>query len=363
MACQAVRDEDFRWLFAIFSSVNLELAKTMCPPDFNWASLDPDDGKTVLQVLIPPPIGEDGMCEAVFAMAEWMIDQGADPTLKNDEEADDSTEHEDDDTSEQDHIFWKEGFDDKKELHVKFKWKGKSSIEAVINLISSMRERTSKDIDKIDWSYDIAMLNSLLSIFSTSAHRAQSRKVVVTSGVVDLWELMYQDSASHDFSFEARDGSVTAHAAVVSKASPVLAAMLTTGMSEEHQRRVALKDASAESVRLFLSLVYTGSTTMDFGYSEALAALDLAHRWQAFTVVGMLENALNEMISDSNFAFIAEAAKLKGLVCLTTACRRFASSSDAVQKALNTGTLPKPVMELMGALRQEPSSSKRRRTW
>merc|ERR1712014_529338 len=105
---------------------------------------------------------------------------------------------------------------------------------------------------------------------------------------------MCQDSASHDFTFHTRDASVTAHAAVLSKASPVLAAMLTTGMCEGQQRRIELKDVSSESVRLFLGLVYTGTTTMDFGQSEALAALDLAHRWQATIVVGMLENALAE---------------------------------------------------------------------
>eukprot|EP00973_Karenia_brevis_P040930 5663951-Karenia_brevis.AAC.1 len=60
---------------------------------------------------------------------------------------------------------------------------------------------------------------------------------------------------------------------------------------------------------------------------------------------------------------IAEAAKLKGLPCLITACRRFGNTSETVKEALKTGALPKPVLELMGALRQEPTSSKRRRTW
>merc|ERR1712217_704298 len=103
--------------------------------------------------------------------------------------------------------------------------------------------------------------------------------------------------------------------------------MLTTEMSEGQKRIINIEDASGESVKLLFSLMYTGTTTIEFRDSVALTALDLAHRWQADVVVGMLSNILAEMISDSNFSGIAEAAQLKGLPVLTKACRRFGFSS------------------------------------
>lgn len=366
MSREAAVDKNYDWLWAIFSTANVELAKTMCPADFNWASLDPVHGRTALQVLIYPLLTRE-VDQAVFDMATWMIDQGADPTLKaaakdeNEDDSDDDEENGNDDGNE-DH-FWKEGFEDKKDLWVGAQYAGKSSIATVIFLVETMWEKTSKDSDKIDWSDDIQNLNKLLSIFSGGGARTSCKKIKVSSGVVDLWELMCQDSSSHDVTVHAHDGPVTAHAAVLAKASPVLAAMLATEMSEGQKRRIDVKDASAESVKLLFSLMYTGSTTMEFEHSVALAALDLAHRWQAMLVVGMLENALAEMISDGNFSSIAEAAQLKGLASLSKACKRFGSSSVVVQELLKTRTLPKPVLELIGASSEDPKPSKKRRTW
>ncbi|CAE8586582.1 unnamed protein product [Polarella glacialis] len=124
--------------------------------------------------------------------------------------------------------------------------------------------------------------------------------------------------------------------------------MLSSGMSEDRKRSLEVKDSAGEAVKLFLELVYTGTTSREFGHDSALSALDLAHRWQVQCVVTMLELALKEMVSDENFASIAAAAKLKGLHVLSSACRDFGASSSVVQKQLKARKLPGLVLELMG---------------
>lgn len=342
---EAVRDQEFCWLWAIFDHVNVRMAKKMCPPDFSWSSLHPESGITALQTLIYPLMttnDEQGL-EDVFDMAQWMIAQGADPTHKTT----DSCQHNEE--------YWQ---GEKGERAVSLDFAGMSALTVAIRLIDTLKE-----CDEDHWSEDIESLNRLLAIFSSEGPRGRQSRVAVDTGVVDLWEMMCEDTATHDVTLEAMDGRVTAHVAVLSKGSPVLSAMLASGMSEGWKRTIEVKDASVQSVKLCLMLLYSGATTAEFSHEVALTALDLAHRWQISNVVAMLENALTEMISDETFLSIAETAKRQGLVSLMTACRKFGTDSKVVQEALEARTLPGPVLELMGALGERPKPSKKRRTW
>ena len=112
--------------------------------------------------------------------------------------------------------------------------------------------------------------------------------------------------------------------------------------------------ASVAAVKLFLELVFTGGTiAADVTAADALAALELAHRWQVVGVVGMLERALVPLIDLATFSEIAETAAtpLKGLPLLSSSCVKYAQNKNAVIDELAEkpdATLSPVVLNLIG---------------
>merc|ERR1719401_1576987 len=139
--------------------------------------------------------------------------------------------------------------------------------------------------------------------------------------------------------------------------------MLYSTMREGSQKRIDLPDTSEKGLTFFLELLYTGTSTADLDTSVALEALDLAHRWQTQGVVAMLVCALKDMITDKNFATIAEVAAFKDLRELKSVCKTFASNSSHVQKQLKDGKLPRRVLELLGKPTESKTEAKKRRTF
>lgn len=165
-------------------------------------------------------------------------------------------------------------------------------------------------------------------------------------GIVEIWDKYFHATSSHDLTIQAADGQVTAHAAMLQEASPVVRAMLVSPMKEAKTQRIQLADTSSSAVNLFLETLYTCSTVGDPDYKTALSALDLAHRWQVEAVVAILSDLIQGMITQESFASIAEHAALKGLDTLKQACHKFGSQCAAVQKKIKTGQLPKVVQDL-----------------
>merc|ERR1712046_420444 len=130
-------------------------------------------------------------------------------------------------------------------------------------------------------------------------------------------------------------------------------------MVEGTRRSIEVRDTPSQGVQFFLDLLFTGTSCLDFDHSIALAALDLAHRWQVNAVVTMLEGVLQKMLSDESFGSIAEMARLKGLTGLADACLNFADNSAAVQRNFQAGTLPQQVLDLLGQRFGQLSSSGR----
>lgn len=357
MSALGVPDRELRWLWALFNNGDIDTVKAMCPPDFNWLSLHPDDGITALQSLIDPLIVNEEKRQGVLDLAVWMMQQGADPTLKSSEECNYTG------------YWYKSNKDKRKEekTQVEANYSGESTITTII----AVRDAMAYSMDKLgtvdaDWTDDIAWLEKLLALLTKESPAKRRRDMtLVDSSVVDMWDNMRHDRATHDMVLLTSDGPISAHAAILSRCSPVLAAMLSSPMAEGQKRSIGVTDAPEDAVHLLLELMYTGTTCAEFGHEPALAALDMAHRWQVHGVTTMLEHALQSMLSDDNFGSVAEAAKLKGLQALMGACRAFGSRSKHVKKELKARRFPGPVLELMGATsptrRDRPA--KVRRTW
>merc|ERR1719335_1770952 len=146
---------------------------------------------------------------------------------------------------------------------------------------------------KADWTAEIANLTQVLNKLG----KTYLSKMSVDISVVEMWERMLNARSSHDVTFRTKDGAITAHLSLLSQASPVLDAMLSSGMRESTEKCIEVKDVSSKAMSFFLELLYTGTTCSDADARTALPALDLAHRWQVDGVVAMMSRALEGMLA------------------------------------------------------------------
>lgn len=341
------------FVWTLLENGEADAVRELAPHDFNWRSLHPVQTITPLQVAALFGITHDShKFKAYLELVSFLLECGADPA----QEAPHSCSHK--------RHMWKDY--DKDGTMVTLPFAGQSAIALVVQCKEQLQaEMHSKGKETADWTREIAHLTDVLNMFIRASKKRASERMSVDMSVVELWERVYGATATHDVTFETGDGSVTAHYHVLAQASPVLSAMLSSAMREGCQKRVEVRDASSKGVAFFLELLYTGSSCSDVDFSDALVALDLAHRWQVSGVANMTTRALAGMLTNESFAAIAESATVKGLSDLSAACTTFASTSTYVQKRLKEGNLPRPVLELLGKPSKASSSQaeKRRRTY
>lgn len=171
--------------------------------------------------------------------------------------------------------------------------------------------------------------------------------VSVMESAVDLWSCVLVDTNSADVRLECGAEEVRAHSLVLSKASPVLGAALQAPMLEGSSRVLQVPGVSSAAVQLVLDLAYTGQLSGASGGARTeLEALDVAHRWQMQPVVRLLETLLAEQLREkagsssleaSLVSEILEAALLKDLKELVSACEWLVSESEDLRSHLSTG--------------------------
>lgn len=336
-------------IWPILEAGEFDNLQAFTPPDFDWCILHPVHKYTPLQVAVVSGVTKSRESfRAHLEIAEWLLENGADPQ----QEAARSpyVRH-----------LWKTA--DRSATQVELPYVGKSTISLVAHCRSLLKaEMDKKGIQKADWRQEVANLTEVLNMLRKAMSKGRE-KIPIDTSVVDLWESILNDAATHDVTFRTSGGNVTAHQFVLAKASPVLAAMLSSNMREGSQKLVDVSDTTHKGVIFFLALLYTGASTVEIDASIALEALDLAHRWQTQGIVTMIVCALKDMITDKNFASIAEVAALKDLRDLKMCCKTFASNSTTVQKQLKDGKLPTRVLELLGKVTESKPDVKKRRTF
>mmetsp|Transcript_12415 Transcript_12415/g.29238 ORF Transcript_12415/g.29238 Transcript_12415/m.29238 type:complete len:301 (+) Transcript_12415:215-1117(+) len=281
----------------------------------------PTKGLTLLQAVIrarfakgPTKIDD----QSVTRLVSWLLDRGANPHQRG-----------------RGSYTWRMGPDNQL----------KAEEHSALSLVSLARKQyTKKHLCELPWLRDI-MHKMLRHDYETAT------KTSVDTAVVERWEKMYARQDTHDLVVEAIDGSVSAHAVVISTASPVVSAMLSSGMQEARQSQVRV-DIPSDSLSLLFDLIYTGGTSQPFSSTVGLPALDLAHRWQISDVVRMLETALAKVLCEENWCEVAVASQLKGLEKLASACRSFAASLSLSKQQIDA--LPASVRTFV-----DPSSQQR----
>jgi len=243
---------------------------------------------------------------------------------------------------------------------------GRSAFECLLAAKRSIKLKTQDPSDDADWTDELKAVDEAVDILSRPC--CTSPTVPVHEDVVATWETVLDDSSFADVTIRVvpatssdspcrgitngggvqdnlEDASldvveVRAHSAVLGAASSVLKAMLSTqGMKEGAQRAIEVTDTSVQTVRLLLSLVYTGSiwaTGSDEeepNFATLLQALDLAHRWQLLHVVQLLEQAGARRIDAETFEVAYDVALRLELPKLLSACRSFATAPKMLSKA------------------------------
>lgn len=360
------------WPWQLLAAGELEQLQKTCPSNFSFAGLNP---KTKLPPLIQLMLCKDCLSstglQRTAQAAKWLISKGADPTT-----APPSVILNAVDGEPLSKKMWHAT--DKEKTTVTLTAGTHTAISFVLELKGKLTQNTKEH--GTDWTRKMAALDKLLDLFTEAAGAAAQaaqqhrEKLPIDTAVVDMWDAMLHDAATHDLTIEARDGSVGAHASVLSHASPVLKLMLAAPMLEAQTRRLCVPDAPAHAVALFLEMLYTGTTTLaapaaeeadnDDATTSALAALELAHRWSVASVQAMTEVLLAEQLRDGTFERIAEAAHLRGSATLADACRKFASKSRAVQADVAARKCSAAVLALLGeAAADEPPAKKPRRSF
>lgn len=340
---------DMIWL--LLEDGDLETLRAVVPAGFDWCTrFHPTEDRTPLQVAIVGAITvNESKFKQYIGLVTWLIENGADPQQQVPSNSTCKLS------------LWKNA--DQEGTKVEVQYAGTSAISMVVQLRKLLRQKM-KDLDSSKPSFEpeIARCTNFLSLMAREI-KTQREKVPVDSGVVDLWERISRNTATHDVTIETASGPVTAHRLVLTMASPVLAAMLSSTMREGCNQRIDVKDASQEGASFFLELTYTGTSCSDVDHSVALVALDLAHRWQVDHVVAMVSRALEDMLNDSNFSIIAESAVIKELPDLKMRCKTFAANSSALKKKLKDGKMPQCVLELLGKAPEPKVQPKKRKTF
>eukprot|EP00973_Karenia_brevis_P046099 6385676-Karenia_brevis.AAC.1 len=83
--------------------------------------------------------------------------------------------------------------------------------------------------------------------------------VPVQSGVLHMWERMFDDEDSKDVNLIGSDGApVRVHSCVLSNTSDVFKCMLQSPMKEGKSKDIKLDSFSATQLRFITRLLYTG---------------------------------------------------------------------------------------------------------
>lgn len=322
----ATRIEGHRWLWDALWNLNADIVTSkLVPHDWDWNQVHPIHG-TPLMAIANEGVrlrGNTSDEAPVWSLLRWCLSQGADPRREASGVSGTSGGWGDPDTP----------FPKLEPV----KHAGHSAISLVIALELNCRKHEKE--------YDAQIKNArkMLQVLAEFVPRWEGSHVPIPEAVVDIWEAALHDESRADVELRVTGacgrhaGTVRAHALVLTRASPVLEAALCSPMREGQTGLVQVESTSVEAVRLLLQLMYSGTIWEDPEVSVLLGTLDCAHRWQVGHVVAMAERALATKVTAETFGALCEAAVLKELPVLRTACRRVAVECAEVQGALERG--------------------------
>lgn len=121
---------------------------------------------------------------------------------------------------------------------------------------------------------------------------------------------------------------IKAHSAILAARSPVFEAMWSSGMREQQQKEVVIKDLDPGSVRRMLRFMYTGALDVKLEKdSDAISLLEVAHQYDVASLVEVCVATLSSWLTEDKAAEYLMIAEHAGLECFRKRCLEFITSS------------------------------------
>uniref|UniRef100_A0A914YFE0 BTB domain-containing protein n=1 Tax=Panagrolaimus superbus TaxID=310955 RepID=A0A914YFE0_9BILA len=130
----------------------------------------------------------------------------------------------------------------------------------------------------------------------------------------------FQNNQNQDFTIIIGEKEIKVHKQVLMDASPVLAAMLESGLKESTENKMTVLDFSFEIVEAAIKLCYNRYIPLNFTLEDALSIYRFADKYQMKLIMDSLENFLIEKLSSSNVVQLVYFSKEFAIKKLHQSC-------------------------------------------
>ena len=165
---------------------------------------------------------------------------------------------------------------------------------------------------------------------------------------MSLGKELFADDDTKDVEIEMLDGSILAHAAVLSIHSDALRGLLKHGVSQANaQKQLSWKEHTADVGRFLLQLLYTTATESDMEEKELqtlLGALEIANMYVIDWPMQKLVNAAKSRLKEETFDSICSTAINRDLTVLRLHCMQWAQREG--QRCLIDGERVKAIKKI-----------------
>jgi len=125
-----------------------------------------------------------------------------------------------------------------------------------------------------------------------------------------------------------QEEEIRAHSAILAARSHVFDAMWSSGMKEEQQKEVCIKDLEPTAVRRMLRFLYTGALDVKLeADTEAISLLEVAHQYDVASLVELCVVTLSSWLTEDKAAEYLMIAEHLGLAGFRQRCLEFITSS------------------------------------
>ena len=163
-------------------------------------------------------------------------------------------------------------------------------------------------------------ITGLEEIFTTV--RPSKRSVSESRWCKKTFGALLDDTSTHDLTFKTSDGgSVSGHRAIVAAGSPVFHAMLYGNMKESSEKEITLPSVDSETLKVLLTFMYTGTTTLDINRCTKL--LEAANYFGITMLEVHCVGCIDDTLDVKNCCQIVTYAHHKGLKLLVDKCFSF----------------------------------------
>lgn len=175
-----------------------------------------------------------------------------------------------------------------------------------------------------DGALHIRMKLTVVTNFTT-VNSSLSDSAVSQQEVCDDLRNLLDSQMFSDVTIQVGDERIQAHRNILAARSPVFAAMLSSGMTEGREKKIAIKDLDPKAVRDMVGYLYTGNVKSESLDDEdlCLGLLQAAHCYKVDGLVSSCADIISKRLVLTTVCDRLEFADLLGCETLKSRCLSF----------------------------------------